>query len=72
MAAGTAPDAAWARNALYASRANFALSFPMLAFMAGATHFPLDWPGIVAVGLLLAGVGLAVVLSVQKWAAERF
>jgi len=58
MAAGTAPDAAWARNALYASRANFALSFPMLAFMA--------------VGLLLAGVGLAVVLSVQKWAAERF
>jgi uncharacterized membrane protein len=72
MAAGTAPDATWARNSLYASRANFAMSFPMLAFMAGASHFPLDWAGIVIVGLVLAGLGLAVVLSVQKWVAERF
>lgn len=72
MAAGQAPDPAWPRNALYASRANFAMSFPMLAFMAGASHFPLDWLGIVVVGLVLAGIGLAVVLAVQKWAAERF
>jgi uncharacterized membrane protein len=72
MAAGEKPDPAWPRNALYASRANFALSFPMLAFMAGASHYPLDWAGIVIVGLLLAAIGLAVVLSVQQWTAARF
>ena len=48
------------------------MSFPMLAFMAGASHYPLDWAGIVIVGLVLAGIGLAVVLSVQTWMAERF
>jgi uncharacterized membrane protein len=72
MAAGEKPDPVWPRNALYASRANFAMSFPMLAFMAGASHLPLDWAGIVVLGLVLAAVGLALVLTVQKWAAERF
>jgi uncharacterized membrane protein len=72
IAAGEKPDPAWARNALYASRANFAMSFPMLAFMAGASHMPFDWVGIVIVGLLLAALGLGVVLFVQKWQAERF
>jgi uncharacterized membrane protein len=72
MAAGEMPEPAWARDALYASRANFSMSFPMLAFMAGASHYPLDWAGIVIVGLLLAALGLAVVLSVQKWMVERF
>lgn len=72
MANGQAPDPVWARNTLYASRANFTMSFPMLAFMAGSSHLPLDWLGIVVIGLLLAALGLAVVLSVQKWAAERF
>jgi uncharacterized membrane protein len=72
MAAGQTPDPIWARNTLYASRANFTMSFPMLAFMAGSSHLPLDWLGIVVIGLVLAAVGLAVVLSVQKWASERF
>jgi uncharacterized membrane protein len=72
MAAGEKPDPAWARTALYASRANFAMSFPMLAFMAGASHLGLDWPAIIVLGLILAALGLAVVLSVQTWAAERF
>jgi uncharacterized membrane protein len=72
MAAGEKPDPAWARIALYASRANFAMSFPMLAFMAGASHLGLDWPAIIVLGLVLAALGLAVVLWVQKWAAERF
>jgi len=72
MAAGTPPDPAWPRNALYASRANFMLSFPMLFFMAGSSHFPLDWTGIVVVGLVLAVVGLGAVMTVQKYWAARF
>lgn len=72
LAAGERPDPTWARTALYASRTNFALSFPMLAFMAGATHLALDWPAIVVVGVVAAGIGLAVVLAVQKWYAVRF
>lgn len=72
MAAGEKPEPAWARTALYASRANFALSFPMLAFMAGSSHLALDWPAIVVVGVVLAALGLAVVLGVQKWYAVRF
>lgn len=70
--AGQAPDPAWARTALYASRANFTMSFPMLAFMAGASHLPLGWLGIVVVGVVLAAIGLATVLFVQKWGAARF
>lgn len=72
LAAGEAPDPTWARNTLYASRTNVTLSFPMLFFMAGASHFPLDWPGIVVVALVLGAIALAIVLYVQKWAAARF
>ena len=38
--AGQPPDPAWGRIALYASRTNFTLSFPMLFFMAAASHYP--------------------------------
>jgi len=65
-------DPAWGRRALYASRANFTMSFPMLFFMAGASHYALDWPGIIVVGLVLAALGLGTVLTVQKWWAPRF
>jgi uncharacterized membrane protein len=60
------PDPQWARTALYASRANYILSFPMLAFMAGASHFPQDWGGIVIYGLLAAVIAAAIVFYVQK------
>ncbi len=59
-------DPKWARAALYASRANFILSFPMLAFMAGASHFPQDWAGIVIYGLIGAVIAAAIVFYVQK------
>ena len=69
---GQAPDPAWPRRALLASRVNFALSFPMLLFMAGSSHFPMDWPGILVVGVGLTLLGTLVVLTVQKFAANRF
>ena len=69
---GEKADPAWGRRALYASRTNFTLSFPLLFFMAGSSHYPLDWGAIVVVGILLAAVGLGTVLSVQKWWAVRF
>jgi uncharacterized membrane protein len=72
MAAGEPPDPAWPRRALLASRVNFALSFPMLFFMAGSSHFPMDWPGILVVGSILAALGALAVLTVQKFAATRF
>jgi uncharacterized membrane protein len=72
LAGGEAPDPAWARNTLYASRANVTLSFPMLFFMGSASHFPLDWPQIVLVAVLAGAIGLSAVLYVQKWAAARF
>lgn len=72
MAAGEAPDPVWPRRALIASRVNFALSFPMLFFMAGSSHYPLDWPGIVVVGVVLGALGALVVLTVQKYWANRF
>jgi uncharacterized membrane protein len=72
VSAGQAPDPAWPRRALIASRMNFALSFPLLFFMAGSSHFPLDWPGIVVVGIALALLGAFVVLTVQKFAVSRF
>jgi len=65
-------DAAWRRRSLYASRANFTMSFPMLFFMAGSSHYALDWPGIIVIGLVLAALGLGTVLTVQKWWAPRF
>ena len=72
MRDGTAPDPSWARTALLASRANFTLAFPMLFFMAGSSHYPLDWGGIVVIGLVLAAIGLGVVMTVQKYWAARF
>ena len=72
MRDGTAADPSWARTALLASRANFTLAFPMLFFMAGSSHYPLDWSGIVVIGLVLAAIGLGVVMTVQKYWAARF
>jgi len=72
MASGTPPDPVWARNTLYASRANLAMSFPLLFFMGAASHFPLDWPQIVIVILVAGTIGLSAGLYVQEWAAARF
>jgi len=72
LTSGAAPDPSWGRNALYASRTNVTLSFPMLFFMASAGHFPLDWPQIVAVTVVAGAIGLGIVMYVQKWAAARF
>ncbi|HEV8228602.1 MAG TPA: urate hydroxylase PuuD [Candidatus Limnocylindria bacterium] len=69
---GAKADPAWGRQALYASRANFTMSFPMLFFMAGSSHYPMDWGAIVVVGIVLAALGFGTVLSVQKWWAARF
>ena len=72
LAAGTPPDPAWARNTLYASRANATMSLPLLFFMGAASHFPLDWPQIVLVAVVAGAIGLGAVLYVQEWAASRF
>lgn len=72
MRAGTAADPTWGRNALYASRTNFTLSFPMLWFMAGASHYPMDWPGILVAFVVLAGLALLVWNLVQRWMPSRF
>lgn len=69
---GKPPDPAWAKTALYFSRTNVTLSFPMLLFMGGATHFPMDWDGIIVWGVITAAIGFAAVMSVQKWAAAHF
>jgi uncharacterized membrane protein len=55
-----------------ASRTNFVLSFPMLFFMAGSSHYALDWTGVAVVGVVLAALGAGVVLTVQKYWAARF
>ncbi len=70
--AGTAPDPKWMRNTLYASRTNFALSFPMLFFMASSSHNPLSEAAIGVVFVLLFALGFGVVMTVQKWWAPRF
>jgi uncharacterized membrane protein len=70
--AGQAPDPAWGRVALYASRTNFTLSFPMLLFMGGASHFAMGWDGIIITGLIAALIGYLVVFTVQKWKATSF
>jgi hypothetical protein len=51
---------------------NFALAFPMLFFMAGSSHYPLDWTGVVIVGVVLASLGALVVLTVQQFWPTRF
>ncbi len=66
------PDPQWGRTALLASRTNFVLSFPMLAFMGGASHFPQDWPGLVVTFVILAAVGFVIVMSVHAWQKEKF
>lgn len=70
--AGQAANPVWGRNGLYASRTNFTLSFPMLLYMAGATHYPMDWPAIIITGLITAGIAALVWLTVQKWGIARF
>ncbi len=63
---GAKPDPQWAKTALYASRANFILSYPLLLFMAGSAHYGMDWPLIIITGLVAAAVGAAIVLRVHK------
>lgn len=70
--AGQAPDPAWGRTALYASRANVTMSFPMLFFMASSSHNPLDDAGIGIALVVLGALGFATVMTVQKWWAIRF
>lgn len=70
--AGQKADPSWGRTALYASRANFALSFPMLVFMAGSSHYPMDWGLIVGVLVVTGAIGFVVVYGVQKWWAQSF
>ena len=72
MRAGQAPDPSWGRTALYASRTNFTLSFPMLLFMAGSSHYPMDWGGIIVLGAIAAIIGFLIVFTVQKWSAASF
>lgn len=72
LRAGEAADPSWARNALYASRANVTLSFPLLLFMGASAHFPMDWAQIVISGVIAGAIGLGIVLYVQKWAVARF
>lgn len=69
---GTKPDPMWGRNALYASRTNFALSFPMLYFMARSSHSPLDDMGLGFAFVVLGALGFATVMAVQKWWAPKF
>ncbi len=69
---GQTPDPSWARTALYASRTNFTLSFPMLLFMGSSTHYPMDWTQIVVFGVVAGAIGLGVVMSVHKYWAARF
>ena len=66
------PDPLWGRNALYASRANVTMAFPMLFFMASSSHNPMDWPGIVIALVILAPLGFVFVYTIQKWWAPRF
>jgi uncharacterized membrane protein len=64
--AAQTPDPAWARVALYASRTNAILSFPMLLYMAGASHYPMDWGPIIIWGLIAAAIAAAIVFYVHK------
>ncbi len=72
MRGGQAPDPAWGRVALYASRANFTMSFPMLLFMGAASHYPMDWGGIIVFGVIAAIIGALVWNVVQRWMAPSF
>jgi uncharacterized membrane protein len=72
VSAGQTADPSWARAALYASRTNFVLSFPMLLYMDGGGHYGLDWVYAILLGLIAAVLGFFVVFYVQKWAVARF
>lgn len=63
---GEKPDPKWAATALNFSRLNFVLSFPMLLFMAGATHFPMDWDNIILHGVITAAIAYGVLKLVQR------
>jgi len=69
---GQTADPSWGRRALYASRTNVILSFPMLLFMDGAGHYGLDWVSIVVYGVLAAILAYLLLFSVQKWAVTKF
>ncbi len=66
------PNPAWGRVALYASRTNFVLSFPMLLYMGAASHFPMDFLPALMTGIIAGVIGAMVVFTVQKWAPEKF
>ncbi len=70
--AGQAADPMWGRNALYASRTNVTLSWPMLFYMAGASNFPMGWGAIVVVGVILGALSFCLIMTVQKWWATKF
>jgi uncharacterized membrane protein len=70
--AGQTADPSWGRVALYASRTNFALSFPMLLYMGAASHAPMDLVTALIIGIVAGAIGAAVVFTVQKWAPTRF
>lgn len=63
---GEKPDPQWGKTALLASRTNFILSFPMLLYMGGASHFAMDWPQIIVHGIIAAAIAAVIVLRVQK------
>jgi uncharacterized membrane protein len=70
MRAGQGPDPSWGRTALYASRANFTMSFPMLLFMGHSSGFGLV--NSIIYGIIAAVIGFVLVLTIQKWWAPRF
>ncbi len=65
-ARGEKPDPQWGRTALQASRTNFILSFPMLLFMGGSSHFPMGWSQIVVTTIVAGVIAAIIVLRVQK------
>lgn len=70
--AGESVDPKWGQTATFFSRTNFTLSFPLLLFMGGSSHFPMDWGQIVLYGIIAGVIGWAIVLYVQKWGVSRF
>jgi uncharacterized membrane protein len=70
--AGQPADPAWGRRATYASRTNVILSWPMLLFMAGASHYPMDWVPIIVLGVIFAALSAVLLFTVQKWAVTKF
>jgi uncharacterized membrane protein len=72
MRAGQAPDPSWGRTALYASRANFTMSFPMLLFMGAASHIPHGLGGHRHLRDHRGGHRRARVDVVQRWMATTF